>query len=75
MIAIEELVVLATQVKSKEIKSEINKDIFKAYDIRGQIGKEWCSDNNFHDALLIGQAIGNQLLEQGSPNIIIGQDG
>ncbi|GAA0410016.1 phosphomannomutase/phosphoglucomutase [Cocleimonas flava] len=55
--------------------NEINKDIFKAYDIRGQIGKEWCSGNNFHDAFLIGQAIGNQLLEFDSPNIIIGRDG
>ncbi len=66
---------LDTLVKSKKIKNEINKDIFKAYDIRGQIGKEWCSDNNFHDAFLIGQAIGNQLLEQDSPNIILGRDG
>ncbi len=70
-IANEELVALDTLVKNKHI----NKDIFKAYDIRGQIGKEWCSENNFHDAFLIGEAIGNQLLEQHSPNIIIGRDG
>lgn len=75
MILIEELVALDTLVKNKEVYSDINKDIFKAYDIRGQIGTEWCSDNNFHDAFLIGQAIGNQLLELDSPNIILGRDG
>lgn len=52
----------------------INKDIFRAYDIRGQIGKEWCLNNNFNDAFLIGQAIGSQLVKRQSPEIIIGRD-
>lgn len=53
----------------------INKDIFRAYDIRGQIGKEWCVDDSFNDSYLIGQAIGSQLVKRGSPHIIVGRDG
>jgi phosphomannomutase/phosphoglucomutase len=53
----------------------INKDIFRTYDIRGQIGKEWCIDDNYQDAYLIGQAIGSQLVKRNSPNIILGFDG
>ena len=59
----------------------INKAVFRAYDIRGQIGKEWClgDDDNpvkkYHNAFLIGQAIGNQLVKRQSPHIIIGRDG
>jgi phosphomannomutase/phosphoglucomutase len=52
----------------------INKDIFRAYDIRGQIGKEWCLKNSFEDAYAIGQAIGTQLVKRGSAEIIIGRD-
>ncbi len=57
--------------------TEINlsQAIFRTYDIRGQIGKEWCLDDNYHDAFLIGQAIGDQLLRRNSANIIIGRDG
>jgi len=53
----------------------INKDIFKAYDIRGQIGKDWCIDNDFNDAYLIGQALGSQLVNGTSNKIIVGRDG
>ncbi len=55
-----------------------NKDIFRAYDIRGQIGREWCIDNDYHIAFLIGQAIATQLQQkQGvySRQIIVGRDG
>ena len=53
----------------------INKAIFRAYDIRGQIGTEWCANGNFDDAYSIGQAIGAQLVKRGSPEIIVGRDG
>jgi len=53
----------------------INKAIFRAYDIRGQIGSEWCVDDSYDDAYSIGQAIGSQLVKRGSPNIILGRDG
>ncbi len=65
--------VLDTQAKNNQ--DCINKDIFRAYDIRGQIGTEWCVDDNFEDAYLIGQAIGNQLVKRESPNIVVGRDG
>ncbi|MCF6191457.1 MAG: phosphomannomutase/phosphoglucomutase [Cocleimonas sp.] len=55
--------------------SHINKDIFRAYDIRGQIGTEWCIDDSYDDAYAIGQAIGGQLVKRGSPEVIIGRDG
>ena len=53
----------------------INKDIFRTYDIRGQVGREWCVDESYHDAFLIGQSIGSQLVNRGSPSIIVGRDG
>ena len=53
----------------------INKDIFRAYDIRGQIGKEWCLDDDYQDAYYIGQAIGNQLVKRNAASIIVGRDG
>ena len=53
----------------------INKDIFKAYDIRGKIGSDWCLNDNYNDAFLIGQALGSQLREAHSNNIIVGRDG
>ena len=56
-------------------QKNINKAIFRAYDIRGHIGKEWCVDDNFDDAYAIGQAIGAQLVKRGSPEIILGRDG
>ncbi len=53
----------------------INKDIFKAYDIRGKIGTDWCLNDNYNDAFLIGQALGNQLVKSKSNKIIVGRDG
>jgi len=52
----------------------ISKDIFRAYDIRGQIGKEWCLNDDFNDAFLIGQSIGGQLVRRASYNIVVGRD-
>ena len=66
-------------MRDKPTTSIINKDIFRAYDIRGQINKEWCLDDThqpqYHDAFLIGQAIGGQLIRRDSPEIIVGCDG
>lgn len=56
-------------------KNIINKDIFKAYDIRGKVGTDWCLNENYNDAFLIGQALGNQLKEANSNQIIVGRDG
>jgi len=56
-------------------KAVINKDIFKAYDIRGMVGKDWCLNDNYHDAYLIGQALGTQLVDTNSNKIIVGRDG
>ncbi|MCL4156111.1 UNVERIFIED_CONTAM: hypothetical protein GTU68_012052 [Idotea baltica] len=53
----------------------INKDIFKAYDIRGKIGKDWCLNDSYNDAFLIGQALGSQLVSADSKHIIVGRDG
>ena len=53
----------------------INKDIFKAYDIRGKVGTDWCLNENYNDAFLIGQALGSQLFEAKSNKIIVGRDG
>ena len=58
-----------------ESEITISKDIFRTYDIRGQIGKEWCLKDDYQDAFLIGQAIGDQLIRRNSANIIIGRDG
>ena len=66
-----EQVDLDTLARSKHI----NKAIFRAYDIRGQIGTEWCVDDCYDDAYSIGQAIGGQLVKRGSPDIILGRDG
>ena len=59
------------------INKHINKDIFRAYDIRGEIGKEWCLNNNFDDAYFIGLAIGFQLVKRhaDSAQIVVGRDG
>jgi len=56
-------------------KNIINKDIFKAYDIRGKVGTDWCLNENYHDAYLIGQALGSQLKAAESDQIIVGRDG
>ena len=53
----------------------INKEVFRAYDIRGKIGKEWCLGDSYHDAFLIGQAIGSQLVKRNSAQIVVGRDG
>lgn len=49
----------------------ISDDIFRAYDIRGEYGKELTEEY----AYLIGQAIGSTLQENKQPNIICGRDG
>ncbi|MFP6860750.1 MAG: phosphomannomutase/phosphoglucomutase [Pseudomonas sp.] len=46
-------------------------DIFRAYDIRGVVGRSL----NAETAYWIGRAIGSQSLAQGEPNIAVGRDG
>ncbi|MBS0211759.1 MAG: phosphomannomutase/phosphoglucomutase [Proteobacteria bacterium] len=49
----------------------ISREIFRAYDIRGQVGK----DLDAGVARLLGQAIGSVMQEQGLREIVIGRDG
>lgn len=46
-------------------------DIFRAYDIRGVVGRTL----NAESAYWIGRAIGSQSIAQGEPNIAVGRDG
>lgn len=48
----------------------MNSNIFRAYDIRGIVDKDFTSD----DAVLIGQAFGTYLLQNNSRNVVIGHD-
>ncbi len=49
----------------------LSKDIFKAYDIRGVVGKTLTLDA----ARLIGQALGSLAREQGVAALVVGRDG
>ncbi|NBA94415.1 phosphomannomutase/phosphoglucomutase [Pseudomonas sp. R5(2019)] len=49
----------------------ILQSIFRAYDIRGIVGKTLHAD----DAYWIGRAIGAQSLAEGEPNVSVGRDG
>ncbi|PTS84911.1 phosphomannomutase/phosphoglucomutase [Pseudomonas sp. HMWF032] len=55
------------QVKAPKLPA----DIFRAYDIRGVVGRTL----NAETAYWIGRAIGSQSLAQGEPNIAVGRDG
>ncbi|WP_428835262.1 phosphomannomutase/phosphoglucomutase [Pseudomonas peli] len=46
-------------------------DIFRAYDIRGVVGRTLNAETTYW----IGRAIGSQSLAQGEPNIAVGRDG
>jgi phosphomannomutase/phosphoglucomutase len=46
-------------------------DIFRAYDIRGVVGRTL----NAETAYWIGRAIGSQTIAEGEPNIAVGRDG
>ncbi|VXC67605.1 Phosphomannomutase [Pseudomonas sp. 9AZ] len=50
---------------------KLQADIFRAYDIRGVVGRTL----NAETAYWIGRAIGSQSLAQGEPNIAVGRDG
>jgi len=50
---------------------KIEKSIFKAYDIRGIVGKTLNPDVAFH----LGQAFGTAVLAKGEVNVVIGRDG
>lgn len=48
----------------------MNKNIFRAYDIRGVVGKDFTAD----DAVLIGKAFGTYLRQNEVEDLVIGQD-
>src|SRR5690606_14054967 len=50
---------------------EVDPGIFRAYDIRGVVGRELTPQV----ATLIGQAIGNLMEEKGLTDIVVGRDG
>jgi len=50
---------------------QIAPQIFKAYDIRGIVGKELTTDA----ALLIGRTIGSEALARGQTRLVLGRDG
>lgn len=56
---------------SYNIVNNIPLDIFRAYDIRGIVGKTFTADNIY----TIGMAIGSEAIERGEHTIIIGRDG
>lgn len=58
-------------VKPKSIQVPIERSIFRAYDVRGIVGKNL--DANV--ARLLGLAIGSLMQEQGLREIVIGRDG
>lgn len=51
--------------------TQIHKDIFRAYDIRGVVETELTLDTAF----LIGKAIGSEVQQIGEKNLVIGRDG
>ncbi|MDR1075424.1 MAG: phosphomannomutase/phosphoglucomutase [Xanthomonadaceae bacterium] len=53
------------------VATELSEDIFRAYDIRGIAGKELTSAT----AVMIGQAVGSLMQEQGLTEIVVGRDG
>ncbi len=55
----------------KKIKIRVPKEIFRAYDIRGIVGKTLSVET----VLAIGKAIGTQALEEGQSSIVIARDG
>jgi phosphomannomutase/phosphoglucomutase len=55
------------QVKAPKLPA----DIFRAYDIRGVVGRTLSAET----AYWIGRAIGSQSIAQGEPNIAVGRDG
>ncbi|NQY25750.1 MAG: phosphomannomutase/phosphoglucomutase [Piscirickettsiaceae bacterium] len=55
----------------EEATLEIDRRIFKAYDIRGIVGQTL----NENIVRKIGQAIGSEALEQGQSRLVIGRDG
>ncbi len=55
----------------EEPRHQIAEDIFRAYDIRGVVGRELTPAT----AALIGQAIGSTMQDQGLREVVVGRDG
>ncbi len=59
------------QLPYKRESAQLPADIFRAYDIRGVVGRTL----NAERAYWIGRAIGSQSIAQGEPNVAVGRDG
>ena len=64
-------VALAPAVPAEAPRAVLDRSIFRAYDIRGIVGKTLDADT----ARLIGHAIGSLMHEQGARGIVVGRDG
>ena len=58
-------------MNTPQVAPKLPADIFRAYDIRGVVGRTL----NAETAYWIGRAIGSQSIAQGEPNIAVGRDG
>jgi phosphomannomutase / phosphoglucomutase len=64
-------VAAAKVVTAEAPRAVLDRSIFRAYDIRGVVGKTLDAET----ARLIGQAIGSLMHEQGARGIVVGRDG
>jgi phosphomannomutase/phosphoglucomutase len=67
LLGLDEAAPLPAQINAPKLPA----DIFRAYDIRGVVGRTL----NAETAYWIGRAIGSQSIAQGEPNIAVGRDG
>lgn len=57
--------------KTVTAAQDVPSDIFRAYDIRGIVGKSLTLDT----AYWIGRAVGSESIANGEPNVVVGRDG
>jgi phosphomannomutase/phosphoglucomutase len=67
----EPVVVPVAPVRKRTLSADVDRSIFRAYDIRGVVGETL--DEGV--ARLIGQAIGTLMRERGLKDIVVGRDG
>jgi len=61
----------ATSAVAELRSADIPREIFRSYDIRGLVGEQLTPDL----AMLLGQAIGSEALDQGEQALVVGRDG
>jgi phosphomannomutase/phosphoglucomutase len=64
-------IMVAKPLEAAAPRAVLDRSIFRAYDIRGVVGKTLDAET----ARLIGQAIGSLMQEQGAKAIVVGRDG